>query len=67
MAPAVICCTQKCCLFVAIRTRLAMAEPRESCLCGSAAWSTQGEAMGMSSFFSPWCLQMLSATGPTQS
>lgn len=35
-------CTRKCCLFVAIRTRLAMAEPRESCLCGGAAWSTQG-------------------------
>lgn len=48
MAPVVISGIQKCCLFVVIRTDLMMAEPRESCACGSAAWSIQGEATGMS-------------------
>lgn len=40
MAPVVISGIQKCCLFIVIRTGLVMAEPRESHVCGSAAWST---------------------------
>jgi len=51
MAPVVISCIQKYCLFIVIKTGLVMAEPRESCLCGSAALSTRGVAVGTSSLF----------------
>lgn len=49
MASVVVSCIQKHRLFIVIRTGLVMAEPKESHQCGSAAWSIQDEAMGMSS------------------